>query len=482
MEPTSSDDWIDTDSDTITIKETPGIKYIWVKDSYGNVSNAVKGAVLDTVTVDTTINKLSLYDEKCFESSNYVRLSNNLIKDSKVLAESFNPFDMEYKLEVDSPTVTVYATLTSSDSNYVEGYEPRTVNLNYGINTVLIKIRNKEGNIRTYTILVTRKDTRTSDNTLNDVKLSVGEINFNANVTDYKIEIPTSTKEVNIESTISSDKASYVDNYVPGNVTITGDTTVKLIKVKSQTGSTRTYVFTFIKEGTDTIDNSSLQISKLAIPDAYVPFESDVANYSFTVGYSTNIIDIRPTLNDENSTYRIRVKKKNDTDYSIASNTGIGLDVGENFIEIIVEDNTGDTSYYRFTIIRKEFGLEISNDTSLKDLKVLGYDIEFKPEKRDYTVKIKQEKSLVITAVPNNNRAEVLIRGNDELTGFSTVRIKVIAENGEYETYSIDIKKDAYNKVLEIAAIFVGAVIILGSSCIIVIKKKNKKNKEYFEE
>ena len=134
------------------------------------------------------------------------------------------------------------------------------------------------------------------------------------------------------------------------------------------------------------------------------------------------------------------------------------------------------------TIIRKEFGLDISDDTTLKELKVLGYNIKFNPNKKDYTVKIKQEKSLVITAVPNSNRAEVFIRGNDELTGFSTVRVKVVAENGEFETYSIDIKKDAFNKTIEIASIIVGAVIIIVSSCIIVIKKKSRAKREYFEE
>ena len=76
----------------------------------------------------------------------------------------------------------------------------------------------------------------------------------------------------------------------------------------------------------------------------------------------------------------------------------------------------------------------------------------------------------------------MFIRGNDELTGFSTVRVKVVAENGDFETYSIDIKKDAYNKKIEIASIIAGAVIILLSSCIIVIKKKHKSKKEYYEE
>ena len=75
---------------------------------------------------------------------------------------------------------------------------------------------------------------------------------------------------------------------------------------------------------------------------------------------------------------------------TLSSDKGINLDVGENFIEIKVIDKENEVSYYRITIIRKEFGLDISNDTTLKDLRVLGYDIQFNPNKKDYTVRIKK--------------------------------------------------------------------------------------------
>ena len=320
------------------------------------------------------------------------------------------------------------------------------------------------------------------DNTLKEIKLSEGKINFNANVTDYKVEISKNTKSVKVESTIASDKASYVTGYEPGNVEITGDTTVKLIKVKSETGSTRTYVITFVKKGTDAITKETLQLSDLVMPGVYMAFEESVANYSVSVEYEKESIDINAVLKDETSTYIVRTKKKNDSEYKEGTSKGIGLDVGENFIEIEVTDKYNEKSYYRITVIRKEFGLGISNDTTLKDLKVLGYDIKFDPREKEYTVRIKQEKSLVITAVPTSNRAEVFIRGNDELTGFSTVRVKVVAENGEFETYSIDIKKDAFNKVIEIGAVIVGAVVLIAGSIIIVKKRKAKSYRDYLEE
>lgn len=492
----SSDGWIKTNGNSFTIRDNvAGTKYIWVMDSEGNISNGGSGSIIDTVNTNTTVKKLELYDADgniqtpsktayntdVVKSSKYVMMANDLEDDSK-LADAFNPFETEYKLEVSSPTISVYATLTSTDSKYVEGYEPRTVNLKYGMNTILIKIQNNEGKVRTYTVLVYRNDDRTSDNTLSELSVSEGNIEFNSNVTDYKIKISKDVNSVDVNATISSDLAGFDTGYEPGTVETKDNVTTKLIKVISQTGSTRTYVLTFVKDNSDTITKKSLQLDKVVIPGAYLPFDSEVANYSLSVGYETESIDLKMVTKDENSRTVIRYKTKNDNDYKVGTDTGIKLDVGENFIEVMVIDKNNDYSYYRFTIIRKEFGLGISNDKTLSTLEVLGHDIKFNPNKKDYTVKIKQEKTLVITAIPANNRAEVFIRGNDELTGFSTVRIKVVAENGDYETYSIDIKKDAFNKTIEIASIIVGAVIILVSSCIIVIKKKATRNREYYQE
>lgn len=492
--PTTRSNWEDLNTGNFSLTMSPGVKYLWVKDSNGTISNSITVTVNDRNNTKNTLKTLELYDSNnnlngltrisyvSDEVSMYQKLSNKLESDNKVIASGFNAFDHEYKLEVDSPTITVYATLTSSDAKFVPGYEPRTVNLKYGVNTILIKILDNEGKERRYTILVTRTDDRDSDNTLNNIETSVGDFTFNANVTDYKIEIPSSTDSVNVKSTINSDKSSYVEGFEPGDVKITGDTTVKLIKVKSQTGTVRTYVLSFIKEGTDRIVNESLQLFGLTIPGVNVAFDPEIANYNITVGYTKDVIDIYAPLKDENSTVIFRSKKANDTEFKTGSNLGVTLDEGVNFVEIKIIDKAGNSSYYRLVIIRKEFGLDVSDDTALKDLKVLNYNIDFEPNKKEYTVKIKNEKTLVITAVPLSNRAEVFIKGNEELTGFSTVRVQVVAENGEYDTYSIDIVKDAFNKSIEVASIIAGSVIILISSCIIVIKKRTKSRREYFEE
>ena len=114
-------------------------------------------------------------------------------------------------------------------------------------------------------------------------------------------------------------------------------------------------------------------------------------------------------------------------------------------------------------------------------LSVKNYNIDFNPDILDYVVKIKREKSLLITASPESNRADVYMVGNNDLTGFSTIRVKVIAENGLTNIYSIDIQKDPYNKTIELIAAVAGGLIFVGTAIIIVIRRKRKKMKEYLE-
>ena len=59
--------------------------------------------------------------------------------------------------------------------------------------------------------------------------------------------------------------------------------------------------------------------------------------------------------------------------------------------------------------------------------------------------------------------------------------VKVIAENGLTNIYSIDIQKAAYNKKIEIIASVAGVSALLIVSLVIYLKKKNNKRKEYLE-
>lgn len=454
-----------------------GLYYAWVKDEKGILSRPMF-AVIHDADITNTLQTLSVKDandvavtlnsiegENAYLDvmpSDYSLLSNRL-KNDKTLA-GFDSLSMGYKIEVNSDKISVFATLTSSDASYVEGYEPRTVNLDYGENKILIKIKNKEGKVRTYTIIAIRTDDRVSNNLLTDLTVSKGKIEFDPYVTDYDIEVPKNTKKVSINGTLASDTSSFVEGNEPREIELTEDITTAVLEVISESGITRSYVLTFIKKGAEEETSTSAYLDTLTIEGTAIDFNKEIYEYSVTVPYEYSSVNVYAFPESDNAFAEVEGDR--------------GLKVGANNLKITVK-NGKLTKTYTITVIRKEAGLEISNDVTLSSLTVKGYGIDFSPEKLDYTIKIKREKSLIITATPTSNRSEVYMYGNNSLTGFSTVRIKVVAENGATNIYSIDIQKDSYNKVLEITAVIIGSVIILGTGIIIVVRKKNKKMKEY---
>lgn len=477
--PTVDSLWKDfADSNKVAYEQKEaGLYYAWVKDEKGILSRPMF-AVIHDADITNTLQTLSVKDandvavtlnsiegENAYLDvmpSDYSLLSNRL-KNDKTLA-GFDSLSMGYKIEVNSDKISVFATLTSSDASYVEGYEPRTVNLDYGENKILIKIKNKEGKVRTYTIIAIRTDDRVSNNLLTDLTVSKGKIEFDPYVTDYDIEVPKNTKKVSINGTLASDTSSFVEGNEPREIELTEDITTAVLEVISESGITRSYVLTFIKKGAEEETSTSAYLDTLTIEGTAIDFNKEIYEYSVTVPYEYSSVNVYAFPESDNAFAEVEGDR--------------GLKVGANNLKITVK-NGKLTKTYTITVIRKEAGLEISNDVTLSSLTVKGYGIDFSPEKLDYTIKIKREKSLIIIATPTSNRSEVYMYGNNSLTGFSTVRIKVVAENGATNIYSIDIQKDSYNKVLEITAVIIGSVIILGTGIIIVVRKKNKKMKEY---
>ncbi|MFA6777303.1 MAG: cadherin-like beta sandwich domain-containing protein, partial [Bacilli bacterium] len=401
-------------------------------------------------------------------SQKYVRLSNQLMNDS-LIATGFDLFTTAYELTVDSDAVSLYATLTNSDAKYVEGYEPRTIDLDYGRNVAIIKIENNKGAQRSYTFVINRTDTRESVNVLKDVILGVGTINFDPYVSDYTVSIPKNTTSVSINGTLESDKSAFIAGYEPRTISLTEDVTSAVLKTISEAGITRNYVFTFIKTGAyaSSSISSSTYLSSLTIPGTEISFNKENLSYSVAIEYEIESATVFALPESANATVEVKGSQ--------------GLKVGANKIEIVVTNGLA-TKIYNVFINRKEDGLGVSSNTMLETLTVKGYDINFNPDVEDYIIKIKREKTLLLTATPQSNRSEVYMYGNNDLTAFSTVRVKVIAENGDTGLYSVDIIKDVYNKKLETTLVIVGCIIILGSGIIILVSKRRKKLQNYIED
>ena len=482
-EPTVNSSWINFDAanNLASIEKTVGTYFIWTINNKHRISYPVLAKIYDA-DLSTTLASFKLQDENGNDiSTNINSLDSTVgytdnIKDSKyallsndLLADSIGGFDRlstSYELSVTSSKIAIYATLTSEDASYVSGFEPRTINLDYGRNVALIKIVNKDGKERCYTFIINRVDDRNSSNLLKNIKLSKGNIDFDSYTTNYDVKISKFTKKVSINAELESSTAKFVEGYEPREVEITEDTQSVVLKVISETGSIRSYVITFIKSGEYIENVNSTYLSSLTVPGTMLGFDKETYDYTITVPYEIEDIPIYAFAENENA----EVKVGNNT----------GLKVGNNLIQIEVK-NGNKTRIYSLHVIRKESGLDVSNSAKLGSLNVKNYNIEFTPDKLDYEIKIKREKTLLISASPESDRADIYMYGNNDLTGFSTVRVKVIAENGLTNIYSIDIQKDAYNKKIEIIVSISICLFITISGIILIVNRKSKTSKEYME-
>ena len=243
-----------------------------------------------------------------------------------MIATGFDMFTTAYELTVSSNKIAIYATLTNNDSYYAEGYEPRTIDLDYGRNVALIKIVNSKGETRTYTFIINRTDNRESINELKSLTVSKGKLNFDPNVSDYTISVPKNTKSVTINGTLESGKAAFVTGYEPRKVELIDNITTAVIKTISEADIVRNYLLTFIKTGAEIIEDiaSSTYLSSLSIPGTELEFDRETLSYSVAVDYETELVPVYVFAESDNATVEV---------------TGnVGLKVGPNKIEIVTNE------------------------------------------------------------------------------------------------------------------------------------------------
>ncbi len=91
------------------------------------------------------------------------------------------------------------------------------------------------------------------------------------------------------------------------------------------------------------------------------------------------------------------------------------------------------------TVAEKE---EKSNNNYLKSLEIENYKIDFKKEKKKYSITVEEEVNQVqVTATPEDEKATYKILGAEDIRGNDKkIEIVVTAENGETTNYIIEVK------------------------------------------
>lgn len=268
---------------------------------------------------------------------------------------------------------------------------------------------------------------KSSDNKLTDLKIDDNTISsFDSNTTNYSYT--TDKDSINISAVLSDNKAKLSGD---GLKKLSYGDNVIMISVTAENGSVRNYK---INVHRNDYRSSNNYLDSLEIKGVKIKFNKDNLNYSVNVKNNINSIEIIAKASDSKARVNgVGIKKLN-----VYSNSFVVEVVAENdevrkyVIKINREDENGNLG-------------ELSGNNKLKELVIEGYDIGFDKNKNSYYLEVDNNISSVkINAIVDDKKSLLEMDDIDKLNvGSNQVTIKVIAENGDENIYTINIvRKD----------------------------------------
>lgn len=361
----------------------------------------------------------------------------------------------------DTKSVIVTYELTNPNAS-VDTKSGFTKELQDGENKFEVKVTSEDKEkTNTYQFIITKKVLST-DSTLKRLIVNGKEIELKTGELKYKTTVSYTTKKVEIEAVANSEKARIID-FKDNKASFDFFENSKdfKIKVESEAGDLVTYTVTVSKRS-----EADVTLKSLTIKNHDIDFDSEVTDYEIKVLKNVDKLDITAKATSKDADVKITNPK---------------LSVGENEVKIEVT-NDGNTNTYIIKVIKlNEDDKTLAN---LKSLSIDNYEIDFKPDKYEYDLKIENENYLVINAIAKMTEADVEITGNLDLENGSIIKIKVTYDGEFYNVYKINIAK-AGSTVLKnkVSKKGVVAVILFDILSIITIgvvqfinKDKNKKN------
>ena len=353
--------------------------------------------------------------------SNENRLSSLSISGGSI---NFNPDTTSYSTTINSQTATISATKKDSSSSMTGNLG--TVSLNYGTNTFKINVTSETGVTRTYTINITRPDTRSKNNYLSSLAVSNTNITFNRNTLVYNLS--TTSDNVQISATKDDNKASVTGT---GRFNLNYGTNTYRVNVTAENGSTRTYTININREDTRSSNNN---LKSLTLSKGNLNFNKSTTTYNVDVDKDTTSVKIEASLEDGKSSF--------ENGFGLRT---INLNPGNNTIYIKVRNEIGNIKTYTININREDGK---SSDSTLKEIKLSEGKIDFKTDVLEYKINVEYDvDTFKIEALPTDGKSKVNITGDEKLkVGENTFTITVEAENGKITTYVVKVirKEEGY--------------------------------------
>ena len=352
---------------------------------------------------------------------------------------NFNRNTQNYNVDVTSGSVKLTATANNSNAK-VEYLNGSTVSLNYGESkTIKIKVTSEKGTTLTYSVTLTRKDTRSNDSSLKNITLSDGNIDFNSNTKNYNVTV--SASKVTLNAVKNNEYATV--SYPSGNsVNLEyGQTATLKVKVTAQNGMASIYTINLTRKDTRSSDNT---LKSLFVSNTNIKYNNKTMVYNAQV---------------ENNIEKISISATSNNNKAIISGTGTkSLGVGNNsFIVKVVAEN-GDAKEYIIIINRKakatnkeDNNKTLSSDNYLKHLSIEEATIDFSKNLMDYNIFVDYGISNInLSYETSSPKAIVSMTGETNLqVGLNIIKLVVVAENGDVRTYTLNINRRPERNIVE---------------------------------
>jgi hypothetical protein len=286
---------------------------------------------------------------------------------------NFNANTLSYDLgRTDSSSVSISAVAADGKAT-VSGVGNRS--LAYGRNTLGVVVTAESGAKKTYNIVISRNDYRSTNNYLGSLGLSVGEITFNKTTQAYTVVVPHSATRITIAATPEDGKASVSGD---GTKTLNVYTNTFNIVVTAENQTRRTYTLNIVRRdlqgnaGNLSINNKLKSLEIVGYP---IAFSADIKEYEVTVDNTVDFVDINAEVDDRKAALTINNIQE--------------LQFGVNLVTVVVTSESGVPNTYLIKIIRSSLGpvvpiekvLETITDTTAEEIvAIVGPDDEIDKE------------------------------------------------------------------------------------------------------
>lgn len=389
------------------------------------------------------------------ESSKINTLSNIKIDDKPI--ENFNENITEYNVFFEGNKESINIEAVKKDERESINGDIGTRTLEYGLNTFNIEVTSESKDKRIYTIKAVRKDNRSSDNTLKDLKLSDGIIPFKKDITEYSVDVKNEVDKITVIAILNDAKAKFKEDYSKKEIDLIEGINKISIVVIAENNEEKTYTINITRKL-----SSNNTLKEITINNEKIKLNKNEFLYYYTVANDVESVTIDAKANDSNAIVTV----------DELSN----LQVGENEIGISVTAPSGDIVKYTIIVTREQ---QLSSNAKLSNLEIVGYKLNFDKDTMYYDLKIKDDEFLELIYETEDENATVTVEGNKNLVNGSIVKINVKAEDNTVVRYFINIEKDSEGSSFIWIIVLLPLIIILTIIVIILIKKnKRKQNKK----